>query len=85
MKNCLVITIVYSAIIFLAHTSANAEKLADIRERGFIKVGISLGGLPMGGRDNRNNPIGYDVDFANQFAEALGVELRITTSMVTQG
>ena len=32
----------------------------------------------MGGRDARNNPVGYDYEVAKQLAERLGVELRVT-------
>lgn len=63
--------------VLLFSLPANADMLSDIRDRGFIKVGISLGGMPMGGRDARNEPIGYDVDVANLLADKLGVELRI--------
>lgn len=58
-------------------STSQANVLNDVKERGYIKVGISLGGLPMGGRDGRNEPIGYDVDVAKRLADALGVELRI--------
>ncbi len=62
----------------MAHTVSYAGVLDDIREQGFIKVGISLGGMPMGGRDGRNEPIGYDYEVAKLLAEKMGVELRIT-------
>lgn len=58
-------------------TAVSADVLADVKGRGFIKVGISLGGMPMGGRDGRNEAIGYDVDVAKRLADRLGVELRI--------
>ena len=64
-------------IVILSSIVAQANILDDIKERGYIKVGVSLGGMPMGGRDGRNNPVGYDVDVANRVADALGVELRI--------
>ncbi|WDU59593.1 transporter substrate-binding domain-containing protein [Pseudemcibacter aquimaris] len=71
------IILTFFTFIFSIMT-AHADVLSDIKERGFIKVGISLGGMPMGGRDARNEAIGYDVDVANMLAEKLGVELRIT-------
>lgn len=55
-----------------------ADVLSDIQGRGFIKVGISLGGMPMGGRDGRNEPVGYDYEVAKQLAAKMGVELRVT-------
>jgi polar amino acid transport system substrate-binding protein len=55
-----------------------AEKLEEIRERGMVRIGVSLGGAPMGFYNWRNEPSGYDVDMASRFAEALGVEAEFT-------
>lgn len=66
------------AVISMNMNSAIADILPDINERGFIRVGISLGGMPMGGRDGRNEPIGYDYEVAKLLAEKLGVELQVT-------
>ncbi|HPF45918.1 MAG: transporter substrate-binding domain-containing protein [Alphaproteobacteria bacterium] len=68
----------FCIFVVLNLTTAHAAILDDIKDRGFIKVGISLGGMPMGGRDARNNPVGYDYEVAKQLAERLGVELRVT-------
>jgi polar amino acid transport system substrate-binding protein len=65
-------------IFCLNITASNADILDDIKERGFIKVGISLGGMPMGGRDGRNEPVGYDFEVAKLLAARLGVDLRVT-------
>ncbi|MGR5360175.1 transporter substrate-binding domain-containing protein [Vibrio mediterranei] len=73
----LVATILASALA-ISSTSAFAGKLEDIRERGYIKIGVSLGGEPIGFRDQKNNPAGYDVDLAKRLAEKLGVEARFT-------
>ena len=55
-------------------TLAMADKLDDIIASGEIKCGIMLDVPPVGMRDNDNNPIGYDVDFCNDMAAALGVK-----------
>lgn len=68
----------FFVLIVFSITAANAAILDEIKDRGFIKVGISLGGMPMGGRDARNNPIGYDYEVAKLLADELGVELRVT-------
>ena len=56
--------------------SANvyADRLDDIIASGKIKCGVMLDVPPVGMRDNDNNPIGYDVEFCKDMAEALGVE-----------
>ncbi|WP_117234865.1 transporter substrate-binding domain-containing protein [Vibrio maerlii] len=73
----LVATVIASALA-IGSTSAFAGKLEDIRERGYIKIGVSLGGEPIGFRDQKNQPAGYDVDLAKRLAEKLGVEARFT-------
>ncbi|MBM3117027.1 transporter substrate-binding domain-containing protein [Jeongeupia naejangsanensis] len=64
----------------LAFTSATAVagKLEDIKARGTVRIGVSLGGEPVGFRDARNNPVGYDVDVANRIAAKLGVKPEFT-------
>ena len=50
-----------------------AGMIDDIRSRGTVRIGVSLGGEPIGFRDAQNNPVGYDVDVATQLAQKLGV------------
>lgn len=58
-------------------TTVFASKLDDIRDSGVIKIGVALGGEPVGFWDARNQPIGYDVDFAKRLADAMGVKLEM--------
>jgi ABC-type amino acid transport substrate-binding protein len=64
------------ALAMLAATQmpASAGKLDDIRSAGEVRIGVSLGGEPIGFRDEQNNPVGYDVDVATRLAAALGVK-----------
>ncbi|MBA8881981.1 transporter substrate-binding domain-containing protein [Phyllobacterium myrsinacearum] len=63
----------------LALTSAAyAGKLDDIRAQGTVRIGVSLGGEPIGFRDDKNNPVGYDVDVATMLAAKLGVPVEFT-------
>src|SRR5689334_13158085 len=55
-----------------------AGMLDDIRSRGTVRIGVSLGGEPIGFRDDQNNPVGYDVDVAKMLAEKLGVPYEFT-------
>lgn len=59
---------------FFLTMNASADKLDDILSDGKIRCGIMLDVPPVGMRDNENNPIGYDVEFCNDMAAALGVE-----------
>lgn len=51
-----------------------ADRLDDILVKGEIRCGVMLDAPPVGMRDNDNNPIGYDVEFCQDMASALGVE-----------
>lgn len=57
---------------------AAAGKMEDIRKAGVVRIGVSLGGEPVGFRDPQNNPVGYDVDVATLLAEKLGVKVEFT-------
>ncbi|WP_210526721.1 transporter substrate-binding domain-containing protein [Rubellimicrobium arenae] len=61
-----------------AAAPAMADKLDDIRAAGVVRIGVSLGGEPIGFRDAQNNPVGYDVDVATMLAEKLGVPVEFT-------
>ena len=64
-------------LVFFA-SAGNAGKLEDIADRGIVRIGVSLGGAPMGFYNWRNEPSGYDVDMAVRFAEKLGVKAEFT-------
>jgi polar amino acid transport system substrate-binding protein len=53
------------------------SKIAEIKERGKLIVGVALGGIPMGFYDDAGKPSGYDTDWAHHMAEALGVDVEI--------
>src|SRR6478609_4472895 len=69
-----------AALALVAGTAvpAMAGMLDDIRSRGVVRIGVSLGGEPIGFRDAQNNPVGYDVDVANMIATKLGVPVEFT-------
>ncbi|MDR3373494.1 MAG: transporter substrate-binding domain-containing protein [Ancalomicrobiaceae bacterium] len=68
------------ALALVAGTAAPAMAgmLDDIRSRGAVRIGVSLGGEPIGFRDAQNNPVGYDVDVATLLAQKLGVPVKFT-------
>jgi polar amino acid transport system substrate-binding protein len=57
---------------------AVADKLDDIISSGTLRCAVVLDFPPMGSRDADNNPIGFDVDYCNDLAKALGVTAEIT-------
>ncbi len=56
---------------------AFADKLDDIIGSGTLRCAVVLDFPPMGSRDADNNPVGFDVDYCNDLAAALGVEAEI--------
>ena len=70
----------FAALALVAATAlpATAGMIDDIRSRGTVRIGVSLGGEPIGFRDAQNNPVGYDVDVATMLAEKLGVPVEFT-------
>jgi len=73
MKRTLLALAASLALVVGAAAPAFADMMADIHKAGQIRIGVSLGGEPIGFRDAQNNPIGYDVDVATMLAKALGV------------
>jgi len=71
-------TIAALALVATTAAPAFAGMIDDIRSRGVVRIGVSLGGEPIGFRDAQNNPVGYDVDVATLLAEKLGVPVEFT-------
>ena len=61
----------------ISATSAHADKLDDIIASGTLRCAVVLDFPPMGSRDENNEPVGFDVDYCNDLATALGVESEI--------
>lgn len=62
-----------SLIALAVAGTAQADKLDDIIASGTLRCAVVLDFPPMGSRDADNNPVGFDVDYCNDLAAALGV------------
>lgn len=56
---------------------ANADELADIKQRGVLRVGTKADYRPYGFRDPSGNIVGLEPDFAADAAKRLGVKLEL--------
>ncbi|TRX73456.1 ABC transporter substrate-binding protein [Pseudomonas mangiferae] len=56
---------------------AQADKLDDIIESGKLRCAVTLDFPPMGFRDDKNAPAGFDVDYCNDLAKVLGVDAEV--------
>ena len=66
------------AVLTMIAGSAVAGRIEEIKARGYVRIGVSLGGEPVGFRNGKNEPVGYDVDVATQLAAKLGVPARFS-------
>ena len=56
---------------------ALADRLQEIRDRGHVTIGVKEDYAPFGFRDADGTLVGYDVDVARGFADAIGVEVQL--------
>jgi polar amino acid transport system substrate-binding protein len=57
---------------------AQAQKVADIKKSGVLKVGAQVAQVPWGFSDKDNKLTGYDIEFAQMLAKDLGVKAEFT-------
>jgi polar amino acid transport system substrate-binding protein len=53
---------------------AQAQKVADIKKAGVLKVGAQVAQVPWGFSDKNGKLTGYDIEFAELLAKDLGVK-----------
>jgi polar amino acid transport system substrate-binding protein len=61
----------------LAVPAAMADTLDDVQKAGVLRVAVTLDYPPFGSVDANMSPQGYDVEFANLMAAALGVKAEL--------
>ena len=65
-----------AAVMVLASAS-EARTLDEIVKSGTIRVGVNPTLPPLGKFDDKNEIVGFDVDFAAEIAKMLGVKLEV--------
>lgn len=65
------------AVGLLASTQARADKLADILSKGVVRIIVFADVPPFGSVNASRELEGFDIDFAKQVAQALGVKLEL--------
>ena len=63
-----------AVLLFFTSAKAFALSLEEIAKRGTVRIGVLIGGPPMGMVDEKGNPTGYDYDVAVLVAKYLGVK-----------
>jgi len=65
------------ATVLLSSGTALADKLDDVINAGKLRCGVVLDFPPIGYRDAKNQPAGFDVDYCKDLAKALEVDHEI--------
>jgi len=69
------------AALVSAVSVAQADQLADIRKAGVLRAAVFDANAPFGSIDPKTKElVGYDIDFAKEFAKDLGVKLELVTT-----
>lgn len=71
---------IVSAVLLAGAVSAGPALSADLQEiiaSGKVRIGVPVDVAPFGSNDANNQPVGLDVDMANNIAKALGVTLEL--------
>lgn len=71
-------TVVALSIALTLTGLAHAQKVADIKKSGVLKVGAQVAQVPWGFSDKDNKLTGYDIEFAEMLAKDLGVKPEFT-------
>ncbi|MCF3933772.1 transporter substrate-binding domain-containing protein [Acuticoccus sp. M5D2P5] len=72
-------TIACAALVSLAVTAPAKADLQDILDAGTVRIGVPADVPPFGFLDGSNQQVGLDIEVAKLIAEALGVDLELTT------
>ena len=70
-----VLALLAGAALFVSN--AEARSLEEVQEAGVIRVGVNPTLPPLGKYDEKNEIVGFDVDFATKISEMLGVKLEV--------
>jgi len=71
-------TLIAASIALTMAGLAHAQKVADIKKSGVLKVGAQVAQVPWGFSDKDNKLTGYDIEFAEMLAKDLGVKPEFT-------
>lgn len=69
--------VVASMAVIGSLSTASADKLDDVIKSGTLNCGVVLDFPPMGYTDKNNEAAGFDVDYCNDLAAALGVKSNV--------
>ncbi len=69
--------LVVSLVAVVTFSAAHADQLDTVIKKGVLNCGVVLDFPPMGYFNQENKPAGFDVDYCNDLAAALGVKAEV--------
>lgn len=66
-----------AVIVCMAPVLAHADKLADIKSKGVLRVAVTVDAAPWGYTDAQGKPTGLDVELAEALAKNMDVKLEL--------
>jgi len=77
LKNITAASAIAAVSFFGLSQSASADKLDDVIGAGKLRCGVVLDFPPIGYRDAKNQPVGFDVEYCKDLAKAMDVDFEI--------
>ncbi len=77
LKNATVVSLAAALLFYGAMQNASADKLDDVIEAGKVRCGVVLDFPPIGYRDAKNEPAGFDVEYCKDLAKAMDVDFEL--------
>ena len=77
LNNATAASLAAALLISGAMQSASADKLDDVIGEGKVRCGVVLDFPPIGYRDAKNEPAGFDVEYCKDLAKAMDVDYEI--------
>jgi len=66
----------FGIMLFLLNTLSHADKLKNIQDRGYIKVGLKYNAKPMSFKNRTGRLVGFEVDLVKEIAKSLKVKTK---------
>ncbi|PKM60626.1 MAG: amino acid ABC transporter [Firmicutes bacterium HGW-Firmicutes-4] len=73
------VVLLLSALVLTGCSNGGSKTSEDALADGVLSIGVDDTYLPMEFRDDQNELVGFDIDFANALAEELGVKAEFQT------
>ena len=82
VRRVITVLVIFALALALAGCQAQSagtnSLLAQVQQRGVLRVATCAGNAPFASLDPNGNLVGYEIDISNKLGEALGVKVEFT-------